>query len=83
MSAEYYKTGYTMKKGDVATGVRLPKNVHKRVWEIAQKDYRTFNSALIMVLLAGLEKPRIEQMFDIIIQKLGTLEQTKSGGDQL
>lgn len=57
---------YQSTKEDVATGVRLPQDLHKRIHQLAWKEHRTFNSMLVMVLKAGLEKPRIEEVFDAV-----------------
>lgn len=61
-------------KRDRATGIRLPQSLHDQINELAEKQYRTFNSMVVYLLYKGLKKPTTERMFLRIYRKILDVE---------
>ncbi len=61
-------------KKDRATGLRLPREVHRKINERAERNYRTFNSMAVALLTDALNEPEIKVLFLRTYRKLLDLE---------
>lgn len=61
-------------KKDVATGIRLPRQLRDKILEDAEKEYRTFNSMLVFYAWKGSRKMSAEKMFLRLYRKILDLE---------
>lgn len=61
-------------KEDRATGIRIPRELHRKINDRAETEFRTFNSMIIALLTDQIKKPVSEEMFLRLYRKILDLE---------